>query len=79
MNKITIYSTPSCHFCHMVKDFLKEKNVEFQDFNVAEDLEKRKEMVAKSGQMGVPVILIEDKVIVGFNKEKIMELLDIKE
>lgn len=79
MEKVTIYSTPSCHFCHMAKDFFKEKNVEFVDFNVAEDHEKRKEMIAKSGQMGVPVILIKDKVIVGFNRPKIVELLGIQD
>lgn len=79
MNKVTIYSTPTCHFCHMAKDFFKEKNVSFEDFNVAEDLEKRKEMIGKSGQMGVPVIMIGDQVIVGFNKPKIVELLGITE
>lgn len=78
MHKVTIYSTPSCHFCHMAKDFLSENNIPFEDFNVAENLEKRKEMMARSGQMGVPVIIINDKLIVGFNKPKIMELLDIK-
>ena len=79
MKNITIYSTPTCHFCHMAKDFLKEKGIEFQDFNVAEDQEKRKEMMDRSGQMGVPVIFIDDKMIVGFDKTKLMELLDIKE
>ena len=79
MSKVIIYSTPSCHFCHMAKDFFKEKNIEFQDFDVAGDMAKRKEMIDKSGQMGVPVILIGDKVIVGFNKSKIVELLGIKE
>ncbi len=79
MSKVTIYSTPTCHFCHMAKDFFSEKGVSFEDFNVSTDLEKRKEMVDKSGQMGVPVIVIEDKVVVGFNKPKIMELLGIKE
>ena len=79
MKKVTIYSTPSCHFCRMAKDFFKEKNVEFVDFDVSTDLIKRKEMIDKSGQMGVPVILIEDQIVVGFNQPKIMELLDIKE
>ncbi len=80
MSKVTIYSTPSCHFCHMAKDFFKEKGVEFEDFNVAENLEKRKEMLDRSGQMGVPVIIINNKdLIVGFNKPKIMESLGIKE
>ena len=78
MKKVTIYSTPSCHFCHMAKDFFKEKGVEFEDFDVASNLEKRKEMMDKSGQMGVPVILIEDQIVVGFNQPKIIELLGIK-
>jgi glutaredoxin 3 len=63
----------------MAKDFFEEKGVEFEDFDVSTDLSKRKEMVDKSGQMGVPVIVIEDKIIVGFNKPKIVELLGIKE
>ena len=79
MSKITIYSTPSCHFCHAAKDFFNEKGIKFEDFDVAGDLEKRKEMVEKSGQMGVPVILIDDELIVGFNKPKIIEILGIKE
>lgn len=79
MNKVTIYSTPTCHFCHMAKDFFKEKNVEFVDFDVSGDQEKRKEMITKSGQMGVPVIVIGDQLIVGFNKPKIVELLGITE
>lgn len=79
MNKVTIYSTPSCHFCHMAKDFFTEKNVAFEDFDVAADMDKRKEMINKSGQMGVPVIIIGDQLIVGFNKPKIVELLGITE
>jgi len=78
MKKVTIYSTPTCHFCHMAKDFFTENNVAFEDFNVSLDLNKRKEMVDKSGQMGVPVIVIEDQIIVGFNQPKISELLGIK-
>ncbi|HAQ02723.1 NrdH-redoxin [Candidatus Nomurabacteria bacterium RIFOXYC2_FULL_36_8] len=79
MSKVTVYSTPTCHFCHMAKDFFKEKGVEFEDFDVSTDLVKRKEMLDKSGQMGVPVIVISDQIIVGFNKPKIVELLGIKE
>ena len=77
MKEVTIYSTPTCHFCHMTKDFLNENNIPFKDYNVAIDLEKRQEMVDKSGQMGVPVILIGDEVMVGFNKEKLSEALGI--
>lgn len=79
MSKVIVYSTPTCHFCHMAKDFFIQKGVVFEDFDVSSDLEKRKEMVEKSGQMGVPVILIEDKVIVGFNKPQIVQLLGITE
>ena len=77
MKKVTIYSTSSCHFCHMAKDFFKENNIAFEDFNVGEDQIKRKEMLDKSGQMGVPVIIIDNDLIVGFNKPKISELLGI--
>ena len=74
---VTIYSTPSCHFCHMAKDFFKEKNVAYTEHNVASDLAKRKEMVEKSGQMGVPVIVIGEEVIMGYNKPKIAQLLGL--
>jgi glutaredoxin 3 len=80
MNKVKIYSTPTCHFCHMAKDYFKEKGVDFEDFDVSVDLEKRKEMLERSGQMGVPVIILNDKdLVVGFNKPKIMEILGIPE
>lgn len=77
--KVTIYSTPTCHFCNMAKDYFKANGVDFESFDVASDSEKRAEMMQKSGQLGVPVILIEDKVIIGFNKPKIAELLGIDE
>jgi glutaredoxin len=62
----------------MAKDYFNEKGIAFEDFNVATDLEKRKEMLELSGQMGVPVIKIDNNIIVGFNQPKIEELLDIK-
>ena len=77
MRNVTIYSTPSCHFCHLAKDFFKEKNVPYTEYNVASDLEKRKEMMQKSGQMGVPVIIIDNEIIVGFNKPKVAQLLGL--
>jgi glutaredoxin-like YruB-family protein len=78
MKKVQIYSTPTCSYCHMAKDFFKKNNVSYEDFNVATDLEKRKEMVEKSDQMGVPVIIIDGELIVGFDKAKISRLLGIK-
>lgn len=74
---ITIYSTPTCHFCQMTKDFLKEKGIAYTDFDVAHDLEKRQEMIQKSGQMGVPVIFIGDEMIIGFDKERIASMLGV--
>ncbi len=75
--KVTIYSTPTCHFCQMTKDFLKEKNIGYTEYNVAQDLEKRQEMIQKSGQMGVPVIYVGDQLIVGFDKERLVSTLGI--
>ena len=77
MQNVTIYSTPTCHFCHMAKDFFKANNIAYTEYNVASNLEKRKEMVEKSGQMGVPVIIIGDELMVGFDKPKISKLLGI--
>lgn len=75
---ITIYSTPTCHFCHMVKEYLSDKGIAYTDHNVAVDLEKRQEMMEKSGQMGVPVIFIGDDMVIGFDKAKIDALLGIE-
>ena len=77
MKNVTIYSTPSCHFCHMAKDFFKANNVAYTEYDVASNFEKRKEMVEKSGQMGVPVITIDDQLIVGFDKPQIAKLLGL--
>lgn len=76
MKKVTIYSTPTCTYCLMAKDFFTENNVEFEDHDVSVDLAKREEMLALTeGQMGVPVIVIEGEVIFGFNRDKVAELL----
>ncbi len=77
MPNVTIYSTPTCHFCHMAKEFFKENNVAYTEYNVGSDLEKRKEMIEKSGQMGVPVIIIDNNLSVGFDKPKIATLLGL--
>ncbi len=77
MKNVQIYSTPTCHFCHMAKDFFKANNVAYTEYDVATDTVKRQEMVEKTGQRGVPVIIIGDDTIVGFNQPKIAELLGI--
>lgn len=68
---VTIYSTPTCHFCQMAKEFFSANNVSYTEHNVAADMEKRQEMIDRSGQMGVPVIFVGDEMIVGFDKEKL--------
>ena len=80
--KVEIYSTPTCHFCKLAKEFLATNNVEFTDYNVAEDVEKRQEMTERSGQMGVPVIFItkdggKSEMLVGFDEAKLTTLLGI--
>ncbi len=77
MKNVTIYSTPTCHFCHAAKEFFKKNNIEFTDYNVAEDNTKRTEMLERSGQMGVPVIFIESEMIIGFNEKRLKDLLGI--
>lgn len=74
-HQVTVYSTPTCPYCIQVKRFLTEKGISFTDHDVATDLEARKEMVAKSNQMGVPVLDIDGTIVVGFNRAKIEELL----
>lgn len=74
-NNVAVYSTPTCPYCRQVKDYLKEKGVEFIDYNVATDLEARNAMVQKSGQLGVPVIEVDGHIVVGFNRQKIDELV----
>jgi len=74
---VTIYSTPTCHFCQMTKEFLKEQGVAYTEFDVAHDLEKRQEMIQKSGQMGVPVIFIGPEMIIGFDKERLASQLGL--
>ncbi|TAJ13325.1 glutaredoxin family protein [Patescibacteria group bacterium] len=75
---VTIYSTPTCHFCQMTKEFFAENNIQFTNHDVSKDLEKRQEMFNITSQMGVPVTVIGEDVIIGFDKEKLSELLGIK-
>ena len=75
---VKVYTTTHCPYCVMAKNFLKENNVEFEEVNVQEDHEAAHEMVEKSGQMGVPVLDINGKIIVGFDKKKIKEALNLK-
>jgi len=77
MKKVAIYSTPTCVYCNAAKEFFTQNNVSFENFNVAEDLTKRQEMIDKSGQMGVPVIFVDEEMVVGFDKGRLSELLGL--
>ena len=77
MPKVTIYTTPTCVYCKMTKVFFDENNVAYEEKDVSVDAAARDEMVAKSNQMGVPVIDIDGELTVGFDKEKISKLLNI--
>ncbi|MDD2666668.1 MAG: glutaredoxin domain-containing protein [Methanocellales archaeon] len=68
MAKIKVYSTPTCPYCRLAKNFLKERGVDFEDVDVSVDRKAAEEMIQKSGQMGVPQIEINEKIIVGFDK-----------
>ncbi len=76
---VKVFSTPSCPYCVTLKEFLKKHDIEFEDIDVSQDKVALNEMVKKSGQMGVPVIDIDGEIIVGFDKEKITQLLEIKD
>lgn len=82
---VSIYTTPTCIYCNQVKAFFKENNIEYQEFDVSVDVEKKKEMIDKSGQMGVPVVAVDDpsdpsgepEIVVGFDKAKLTKLLEL--
>ncbi|OHA63042.1 MAG: NrdH-redoxin [Candidatus Wildermuthbacteria bacterium RIFCSPHIGHO2_01_FULL_47_27] len=75
---IKIYSSPTCVYCNTLKAYLKEHAIEFEEINVAGNQKALKEMIEKSGQMGVPVVDIDGQIVVGFNKEEIKKLLKIQ-
>jgi glutaredoxin 3 len=75
MAKVTIYSTPSCVYCKMAKDFFAKNGITYAEHNVAADAVAREEMFAKSHQMGVPVIDVDGAIIVGFDKKNLEMLL----
>ena len=74
---VTIYSTPTCVYCNTLKKYLAEKNIQFEEIDVSQNEQELEKMVAISGQMGVPVVEIEGNVVIGFDKEKIDELLKL--
>ena len=75
--KVIIYTTPTCPFCMMAKRFLKDNDLDFEDFDVSTDRTKAQEMIRKSSQMAVPVLDIEGEIIVGFDRERIVKALGL--
>lgn len=75
---LTIYSTPTCIYCNTLKEYLAKNNIEFKNIDVSSDEKELEKMVAISGQMGVPVVDIDGNIVIGFDKEKIDQLLKIK-
>ena len=74
---VVIYTTPTCKFCHATKEFFKEHGVAFTEHDVFVDAQARADMVGKSGQLGVPVVDIDGKIVVGFDKARLREYLQI--
>jgi glutaredoxin-like YruB-family protein len=73
---IKIYSTPTCPYCQMAKNFFTQKGFKYEEFDVSTDETARNEMIAKTGQLGVPVIEIDDNIIIGFDQKVIEEILE---
>jgi glutaredoxin 3 len=76
-HKVTIYTTPSCVYCKMAKEFFAKNNVKYEEKNVATDMQAREEMLDKSQQLGVPVIDVDDTIIIGFDKKNLETALGL--
>jgi glutaredoxin-like YruB-family protein len=76
---IILYSTPTCGYCHQAREFLSQKGLEFQEIDVSRNQMAAHDMVSRSGQMGVPVIIVDDQIVVGFNRERLEQLLSVRQ
>lgn len=77
--KVTVYSTPMCPWCNRIKEWLKKHKIEFEEIDVSIDMDSAREMIQKSGQMGVPVTEVDGQIVVGFDINKLKKLLKIEE
>ena len=77
--KVRIFSSPACPYCFTLMEFLKEHNIEFEEIDVSKDKKAREEMIKKSGRLEAPIVEINGEIVIGFDKEKICKLLNIKE
>ena len=78
MSRIKIYSSPTCPFCYVLKNYLKEKGFEFEEIDISKETAKREKLIKKTGLATLPVVEIDNQLIVGFDKKKIDEILKIK-
>ena len=76
---VKLFVTPACPYCFTLKEFLKEHSIKFEEIDVSKDEKAREEMIKKSGKMETPIVEINGQIVVGFNKEKICKLLNIKD
>lgn len=74
---VIIYSTPTCVYCNTLMQYLNEKNIQFQEIDVSQNEKELEKMVAISGQMGVPVIDIDGNIVIGFDRQKVDEILKL--
>lgn len=77
MAKVEIYTTPYCAYCKMAKEYFAKNNIQYTEYDVAADVARRQEMLDKTHQFGVPVIIIDDKIVIGFDRGKINQLLGL--
>ncbi len=75
MKQVFIYSTPTCVYCKMAKEFFSKNKIPFEERDVAFDAKNRDEMIQRTGQLGVPVILVDEEVVIGFDQKRLEELL----
>lgn len=78
MSEVVVYTTPTCGYCHQVKQYLAQREIPYSEIDVAADAQAAAEMVSLSGQRGVPVVVIDGQVVVGFNRTRLDELLDAR-
>lgn len=77
MKNVIIYSTPACMYCHLAKDWFKKNEITYTEYDVSADAEKREKIMEKTGSMAVPVIEVDDEIVIGFDKNRLSQLLGI--
>lgn len=78
MSVVKVYTSPTCPYCYTLKEFLKGRNVNFEEIDVLADEKAKEEIIKKAGKLEIPIVEIDNEVVVGFDKEKIVKLLGIK-